>query len=552
MKQPFLFFSILISLFICFSCEQLPQETEEAITQNETEDKNTNSNFMASMRNLKYINTYIEASNQQLVASIETTATTKTQYQPLVATAVQIQDLTTKFHQYIDALKDLVAQESNGVYTQFDAETKGNIDLIGMPKDGGNKEVIEQVFITGQYGGVNTQEQQGPALFYKLMVLRKDYLDLVANHWNDGGIQGTIFANGYKKEAYLTQVSDNFLLKDYNNPSKTTKWVEENFKDKTTEEAYILLTEKQTQVNLSTAAVLKFLSEQMGKLELNYDKFDVFAQSPKPYVLLGETYEAEIALGAYSTQANFSVSVGGRALSIVDGKARYSAKASRVGEQSYNAKISVKNPLTGEIKTFTKSFKYEVEQPSIMVTVDKRNILYIGVENPIAVVVAGIAGSSFKISMTGGALKKTSSTGYVALVTKPGEAIITVKDLKTEKSFPFKFRVKRIPNPFVKLGDNIDGTMGSGEFKAQPGLKAVLENFEYDGQCQVQSYNLTYTRKRQDAIVIKGKGGRFAGEVRKAVHKAKPGDQYAFTEVKVRCPGDKAGRRVNGLSFRIK
>lgn len=566
MKQFFLFLSILISLSLCLSCEQMLPEADNAsdedIPQNEISQDNSNqeepakknlsSSFLASMRNSTHINTYIEAANEQLVAAMDETVKTKVQYQALVSTAFQIQTLSSEFHQYIYAIKELLAQESKGVYTQFDAETKGNIDLIGMPKDGSNRKVVEQIFLTGQYGGVNTQEQQGSVLYKKLAQLRKDYLDIISNMWENGGVRATVFADLTKREQLLAQLSDDILLNDYDDPSKETAWVKTNFRNKSIEEAYLSLTQYQNQVNLSTAAVLKFLSEQMGKLEMTYDKFDVFAQSEKPYVLLGETYQAEIALGAYSSQADFAVSVGGSGLSVIDGKARYSVRSSSVGEKSYNAKISVVNPLTGETETFTKTFKYEVGQPAVLVAADKQNVLYIGVDNPITIAAAGFASSTTQVSAVGVSLIKKSSSSYIVHAQKPGKAIIRVKNIKNGKIFPFEFRVKRIPDPVVRLGTKIDGQIKSSEFKTQLGLIALLENFDYDAKCNVQSYNLTYTRKRQDAISISGKGARFAGEVLNAVRQAKPGDQYSFTEMKVRCPGDKAGRRVNGLSFSIR
>ncbi|CAA6826391.1 MAG: Unknown protein, partial [uncultured Aureispira sp.] len=55
-----------------------------------------------------------------------------------------------------------------------------------------------------------------------------------------------------------------------------------------------------------------------------------------------------------------------------------------------------------------------------------------------------------------------------------------------------------------------------------------------------------------DPVALKGTGGRFMGRILSAIREAKPGDQYAFTDVKVNCPGDIAGRRVNGLSFKIR
>jgi len=471
MKHPFLLFSILIILSICFSCEQVIPQIGTPADENHT-------SFLTSMRNLNQINSYITTSSEQLFVNMEETIKTKTQYSPLVFKAAEIQQLTHVFHQSIDDLKDLMAQESEGVYTQYDEETNDNPDLIGMPKDGRNQKVVEQIFISGKYGGVNTQEQQGPALYNKLTQLRKDYLKAVASLWDNGGLRGTVFADGFSKEKLLAKLSDDLSLSDYVTRSNEATWLKENVKGKNIEEVYISLTTCQTQVNLSHAAVLQFLADQMGKLELTYDKFEVFAQSSKPYVLLGETYESEIAFGAYSSQVKFSVSVNGQSLQVQDGKARFTTKASSIGEKRYDAKISVDNPQTGETETFVKTFQYEVGQPSVNVAADKQNILYIGIDNPITVAAAGITTSSLKVSMTGGFLQKNSHTGYIAKVQQPGKVIIAIKDTKSGKTFPFQFRVKRIPDPVVRMGKQVDGMISSSEFKTQVGLMAVLENFD--------------------------------------------------------------------------
>ena len=571
MKQPFLFLSLLISLSLCFSCEEIQQAIEttadEEIVQDDIQDDTKKQpvvkeperssarsmeNFIASMRNLRQNNVYIQRSSSQTISAMDLTSQTKIQYQRLVDNALKIQVLTNEFHQYIEALKDLIGQESDGVYTQFDSEAQRNEALIGLPKDGKNIEVIEQVFITGKYGGVNTQEQQGPALHRALLALRKDYLRTLAELWRDGGVKGTIFVDPYKRERFMQQISEDILIGGNNTTPNASFWVRENLYNKNVEDVYIFLTECQNQVNLSNAAIIDGLSKQMGKLELNYDKFDVFAQSAKPYVLLGETYESEIALGAYSSQSKFSVSVDGRSLSIIDGKAKFTARTSSMGEKTYAAKISVQNPLTGETESFTKTFKYEVGQPAISVTADKQNVLYIGVDNPITVAAAGVASSAIKVSVAGGMLKKNSSTGYNIHVQRVGDVIVTVQDTRRGKSYPFKFRVKALPNPIVRMGEHLDGLIRSSEMKTQEGLIAKLEDFDYDALCQVHSYTLYYTRKRQDPVELHGKGGRFSGKVLAAVKQAKPGDQYAFTDVNVRCSGDKQSRRVNGLAFKVK
>ena len=58
--------------------------------------------------------------------------------------------------------------------------------------------------------------------------------------------------------------------------------------------------------------------------------------------------------------------------------------------------------------------------------------------------------------------------------------------------------------------------------------------------------------KRQDPIEVLNSGGRYAADAKRIVDAAKPGDTYYFNEVKARCPGDKAGRKINSLVFQIK
>lgn len=515
--------------------------------------------FFMLDKGIKKNNEIVADSNQKLVESMAETAKTKVQYQPLVDRAAEVKGITEGFYTYIDEVRTVMVEESGGAYTQEEAEAQGHPELAGKPIGKKDKDTPQRIFVSGDYTGAEKPSivvPAGPELDKKLRELKKSYLDFVAGLWDNGGIKSTIFADESKKEASLAALEKSMTLvsaESYKPELHEGKsWEEFTFGHMPVAAIYPMLRKFQNDAKTTEAAVINFLAGQMGKMELTYDKFDVFSQSSKPYILLGEKYESEIALGAYSSQAEFSVSVGGSRLNVVDGKAKYTASGSSVGEKKYTATISVKNPQTGELETFKKEFSYEVGQPSVNVAADKMNVFYIGVDNPVTVAAAGITTSNMKVSMSGGTLKSKGKTSYIATVTKPGESVITVTDAKNGKKFPFKFRAKRIPDPIVKLGKKVDGLMGSGEFKAQPGLAAWLENFDFDARCKVQSFTMYYTRKRQDAVELKGTGGRFSGQISSAVKQAKPGDQYAFTDVKARCPGDKAGRRVNGLTFKIR
>lgn len=99
---------------------------------------------------------------------------------------------------------------------------------------------------------------------------------------------------------------------------------------------------------------------------------------------------------------------------------------------------------------------------------------------------------------------------------------------------------------------NKTGNITAAEFKAQLGLIAWLDDFDFDAKCRVDSYTLYYTRKREDPVMLKAKGGPFRGMVNKVIKQATSGDQYTFTNVKVKCPGDAVGRPANSLYFNIR
>lgn len=189
----------------------------------------------------------------------------------------------------------------------------------------------------------------------------------------------------------------------------------------------------------------------------------------------------------------------------------------------------------------------------LAVAADKMNAFYIGVENPITIAASGIEDQYLKLGIEGGKAVRGNGRGrYVIHCSKPGKATLKITNVKTGKYKRVDFRVKRLPDPIVRLGTKTDGLMGAGEFRAQLGLIAQLDNVDMDLRCTIGGYDLYYTCKGCDPIQLQGQGGRFTGTVADVIRRAKPGDQYAFTNVKANCPGDVVARKINGLSFKIK
>ena len=152
---------------------------------------------------------------------------------------------------------------------------------------------------------------------------------------------------------------------------------------------------------------------------------------------------------------------------------------------------------------------------------------------------------------TNGVQLSGSGAKRIAKVTRPGVSSITLSGGGLSPT-EFKFRAKRIPNPKVMVNNQTEGTIKSGTFRVQRGLYPKLENFDFEAKCKIQSYTLYYTKKGGDPVKEDVKGGAFSGRTGTYVKSAKAGDQFIFTKVKARCPGDAQGRSVNGLAFMIR
>lgn len=311
-------------------------------------------------------------------------------------------------------------------------------------------------------------------------------------------------------------------------------------------------------VKSSEAKVLNYLAGKVGTTtDVVLDKFTVVSAPKKSYIIKGEKFETDVFLSASAggdSNTGISISVNGRGLKTdKEGVAKYTENASSVGIKKYNAAVTVKNPATGETKTYKKQFEYEVGERSVAISASKMNVFYIGVDNPVEISAAGVPSNQIKVGMNGGggSIKRNGDGTYNVRVSSPtNDAKVTVNapGMNASKTF----RVKRIPDPVAKLSKSRGGTMSQGEFKAQPGVLPVLENFDFEARCQVKGFRVVRVAPRQDAEIAVNGGGKFTGNAGSLIRKASPGDRYFFEDIKASCPGDKAPRDIGSMTFNIR
>ena len=471
----------------------------------------------------------------------------------------EIRSIVRDFNDYIDDIKEKLIDESgtpDGVIDDNDFLYPDN-PAKRIMKGKKNKDVTTRLL---------AEAPLGDELKDKIAETKQKLIDSYTKTLNNPELAA---AAGYRTEAGeidqaaidadIASFANNISLGiDENWQDKTDKatWKEYRFKQMPALPATTLLTTFQADAKNAEALAVGKLAEKAGGKEIVFDKFFPVINAEKGYIIKGEKFNAEISMGAYSSDIkpeNIVLTVDGTRVNMgEDGKAEYSRTASSTGTKTIKLSAQVTNPLTGEVSTETSEFKYEVGERSANVSADKMNVMYIGVDNPISVSAAGVSSNAVKVSANGAGISLNGGNGkYTARVSQPGEATVTVSGGGLPPT-PFTFRAKRIPDPVAKLGKKADGSMGTGEFKAQGGVIAWLENFDFDARCDIQGFNLVRVPKRQDPVDNPNRGGKYDAKSQRMVQAAKPGDTYYFENVKARCPGDKAGRKINSMVFRIK
>jgi gliding motility-associated protein GldM len=481
--------------------------------------------FFTINKGITNSNNIVEQTNQTILSNINKQADayrneTNEKYRKDAADVKRVSD---EFVKYVEDMKKDLFEKAGGP-SDKDPE---------KPKREKDKDVTTRYLV-----GIEGQKGQGYELMQKVISTHDDLAKLVGNDEN------VVSSMPLKIDEEAVKKSDK---KD---------WVQYNFLQMPVAAVFPILTKLQNDAKASATTALNHLLNKVAGEDLKFDKFQPVISASKGYVIRGDKYEAEVFLSAYSTSAGdkTKIYVNGNSLPIEDGKAMYTASASSLGTQRYKVRIEVTNPLTNKTEPYEKEFEYEVGERSVTVSADKMNVFYIGVDNPVSVSAAGINSNDLRVSISGGggSIKKVGSANFMVNVTQPtNECRISVSDGKALNAGK-TFRVKRIPDPVARLSKSQGGEMGTGEFKAQGGVGAFLDNFDFDAVCQIQGYTLVFVPKRQDPVEVVNAGARYNDRARELVNRAKPGDIYYFESVKAKCPGDAAGRPINSMVFKIK
>jgi len=290
----------------------------------------------------------------------------------------------------------------------------------------------------------------------------------------------------------------------------------------------------QSDVKNDEAQIQKKLLSKFDQAVVNLDKFNAVAVAKTSYVLVGQPYTADVFLTASDSKAKPDITVGGSPLPIQDGQGKYVGSTSSEGIKTWTATIKVKQ-TDGTFKSYTTPTQtYQVAKPSAVVSPDKMNVLYIGVDNPLSVSAPGVPLDKLHINMSNGSYSGSKGK-YLAKVSTIGTTKITISaeddQHKTSILGSSEFRVKRIPDPKAQFGGKSGGATSTVNLRAQDRLFAHLDNFEFEAKFNITHFKMLIMKPRQDVIIINGTGSELNAQMKSALNSITPGTKLIFDDV---------------------
>lgn len=173
----------------------------------------------------------------------------------------------------------------------------------------------------------------------------------------------------------------------------------------------------------------------------------------------------------------------------------------------------------------------------VVVSADKMNVFHAGIDNPVSIAVENNSCKDLIVEISEGIIIKDEDNAcqYIAKVTNPGRAIITVKNKKGKILGEVTFRVKPLPNPVAKIGGMNGGVIGKSKFKVQMGIIAELENFDFDLRFSIIEFKLT-TNSNKQLFVSETNGPIFSNEMKRIIKNVASGDVLIFTDIIAKGP----------------
>ncbi len=276
-----------------------------------------------------------------------------------------------------------------------------------------------------------------------------------------------------------------------------------------------------------------------GKLEeaLSLSNYTGIVRLDKSAYFSGERVTGEVVLGRYdATLVPENVTLNGKDANdlVKNGQVILDMPAGNVGEKTIKGVISFMENGVPVPVPFESKYSVIAEPSSAVVSADKMNVVYRGLDNPISVSLPGVGDNKITVTATGGKLSKNGKGWNL----RPGAGnvakIIVNANLSTgPKKSTAEFRIKDIPAAMGSVRGQYGTVRMPKSGLANAPINAGLPDFEFDLKIKVKSFKI----KVPGELTIIVSGTTLSAAAKKVLSKARRGDIINIYDIKATANG---------------
>lgn len=424
-------------------------------------------------------------------------------YTEIKERADQVHALTTSFISYVAGIKEKLTTEMDDPKDYEAMDKSAQLDEYffqsGKPSAAG-KEFIEQI-----------------------------------NNYREGVT--ALIGNAYPE--IVADLNENFSTEPVKDGEGVTRdWLNYHYEGFPVVASLTKFTQMQTEANAAESEILSRMLSGQLESEVSLTNYEAIVIPEKTAFFSGESFQGRVVLGRFDNTLQFeNVIVNGREVENVEaGQVILEFPAGNVGEQKISGELQYMENDTLKSIPISSSYAVIPKPNSAVISADKMNVVYRGVDNPMTISIPGVG----NVSANAPGLRPVGGAGqYVMDVTtlQAREVTInvsgklpggeTVSDSKT-------FRVKDIPRPV----GTVRGETGTVRMQRQnleiSTIGATLPDFDFELGLRVTGFK--FKVPGQPTILVRGQ--QLDAAAKNALQRAGRGETITIFDIEAQLAGN--------------
>lgn len=425
-------------------------------------------------------------------------------YKELNDKATQIKNLSSDLDSFIEDIKQ-----------KMTAELENKKSYESMDKT----DFLDNYFFKG-----DKYSAQGSEFLDKINNYRNQVIAILGSNYKD--IQSTI------EKRFDTG-------EQINKDKKKVAWLKYRFEGFPMVASLTNFTQLQAHIKNTESDILTAMMGGQSAKDASLTNYNGIVILDKNAFYPNEKVTGKVVLGRYDpTLRPTKVKLNGKDYqNFKDGEVILNMTAGSVGEKDISGTIFFTEDGKDIPVNFESSYSVIARPNDAVISADKMNVVYRGLDNPISVSLPGVPDKDISVSAPGSSLRKTGNGKFIMRPGSGNSVNINVSaklnDGNTINSTT-TYRIKDVP---AAMG-SVRGKFGIVDLPKSSAARAVIEaglpDFLFDLELQVNSFKM----KVPDKPTVLVTGNKLDAKAQSVLSSAKRGDMVTFFDIKATIVGN--------------